>query len=227
MSPSRTSRSETLDPSWSTPTTASLRGTINPVTRTRSEKQALVDFVTMTVALLGVSFSSGCARCSNQYQPPTKTAATTTPSAGLRYSESIIAGSVQYYRRCRSISCLVISDENVALGHSRHPEVRARRASENQRPGPSFLETAALRPSQDDGFEIRGEFRNKRRPALMRDAVAAAELHSAPPPFTWTRWSCSPCSRPGRGGSLPPSGCSGPSAWSCRIRRSRGQRREC
>ena len=60
MSPSRTSRSVTLEPSWSTPTTASRRGTINPVTRTRSEKQALVDFATMTSALLGVSFSSAC-----------------------------------------------------------------------------------------------------------------------------------------------------------------------
>ncbi len=64
---------------------------MNPVTRTKSEKQALVAFVTMTRALLGVSFSSGRGRCSNQYHPPTSAAATTTPNAGLRYSESIIA----------------------------------------------------------------------------------------------------------------------------------------
>src|SRR5258706_1650196 len=68
---------------------------MNPVTRTKSEKQALVAFVTMTRALVGVSFSSGRGRCSNQYHPPTSAAATTTPNAGLRYSESIIAGSIQ------------------------------------------------------------------------------------------------------------------------------------
>src|SRR5450755_3146021 len=68
---------------------------MNPVTRTMSEKQALVDFVTMTSALLGVSLSSGRARCSNQYHPPPRTATATTAIAGLRYSESIIAGSVQ------------------------------------------------------------------------------------------------------------------------------------
>src|SRR5229473_4700974 len=97
MSPSRTSRSETLDPSWSTPTTASLRGTTNPVTRTRSEKQALVDFATMTSALLGVSFSSAWGRFSNQYQTPTSAATNTTAEAGLRYSVSVIAGSIQTY----------------------------------------------------------------------------------------------------------------------------------
>src|ERR1700736_3591474 len=98
ISPSRTKRSVTLDPSWSAPTTASRRGTTNPVTRTRSEKQALVDLVTMTSALLDVSFSSGWGRCSNQYHPPPRATTTTTDRAGLRYSESIIAGSIQFYR---------------------------------------------------------------------------------------------------------------------------------
>ena len=65
------------------------------MTRTRSEKQALVDFVTMTSALLGVSFSSGRERCSNQYHPPISAANTTAPIAGLRYWENIIAGSIQ------------------------------------------------------------------------------------------------------------------------------------
>jgi hypothetical protein len=65
------------------------------VTRTRSEKHALVDFVTMTRALLGVSFSSGRERCSNQYQAPPSIAKTATASAGLKYSESVIAGSIQ------------------------------------------------------------------------------------------------------------------------------------
>src|SRR5664279_5334010 len=97
MSPSRTMRSETFDPSWSTPTTASLRGTTNPVTRTRSEKQALVDFVTMTSALFGVSFSSAWGRFSNQYQTPTSAATQTTAEAGLRYSESVIDRSIQTY----------------------------------------------------------------------------------------------------------------------------------
>src|SRR5258707_2121898 len=99
MSPSRTRTSETLDPSWSTPTTASRRGTMNPVTRTKSEKQALVDFVTTTSALLGVSFSSGCGRCSNQYHAPPRAAKKTTAIAGLRYSERFIAGSIQDLQR--------------------------------------------------------------------------------------------------------------------------------
>src|SRR6267378_187268 len=97
ISPSRTKRSETLEPSWSTPTTASRRGTTNPVTRTRSEKQALVDFATMTSALLGVSFSSAWGRFSNQYQTPTSATTKTTAEAGLRYSLSVIAGSIQTY----------------------------------------------------------------------------------------------------------------------------------
>src|SRR5439155_16029327 len=50
----------------STPTCASRRGTIKPVTRTMSEKQALVDLVTITSAWPGVSFSSARGRCSNQ-----------------------------------------------------------------------------------------------------------------------------------------------------------------
>src|SRR5882724_9736611 len=41
-------------------------------------------------------------------------------------------------------------------------------------------------------------------------------------PFTWMQWPCFPCSRPGRGGSLPPSGGPSPSAWSFRIRPLRG-----
>src|ERR1700730_15855743 len=102
MSPSRTNTSETLEPSWSTPTTASRRGTTKPVTRTRSEKQALVDLVTITSALLGVSFSSGWERCSNQYHPPPRATTNTTDRAGLRYSESIIDGSIQGYRGSRS-----------------------------------------------------------------------------------------------------------------------------
>src|SRR5664279_5833913 len=108
MSPSRTSRSETLDPSWSTPTTASLRGTTNPVTRTRSVKQALVDFATITSALLGVSFSSARGRFSNQYQTPTSAATKTTAETGLIYSVSVIAGSIQTYatKKVRG-SCLL------------------------------------------------------------------------------------------------------------------------
>src|SRR5258708_7555641 len=70
---------------------------MKPVTRTRSEKQALVDLATMTNALLGVSFSSARGRCSNQYQTPTSAATTTTPEAGLIYSVSVIAGSIQTY----------------------------------------------------------------------------------------------------------------------------------
>src|SRR3954470_22350555 len=66
MVPSVTKRSVTLDPSWSATTTASRRGTKKPVTRTRSEKQALVDFVTMTSASLGVSLGSARCRCSNR-----------------------------------------------------------------------------------------------------------------------------------------------------------------
>src|ERR1700733_2448550 len=95
MSPSRTKTSDTLEPSWSTPTTASRRGTINPVPRTMSEKQALVDLVTVTRALLGVSFSSGSGRCSNQYQPPNSATTKSTADAGFTYSESVIAGSIQ------------------------------------------------------------------------------------------------------------------------------------
>src|SRR5258708_19560412 len=72
---------------------------MNPVTRTRSEKQALVAFATMTSALLGVSFSSGRGRCSIQYHPPARATTMTTANAGLRYSESIIAGSIQSYGR--------------------------------------------------------------------------------------------------------------------------------
>ena len=63
---------------------------------------------TMTSAVPGVSFSSGWERCSNQYQPPPRAAKKTTANAGLRYSESIIAGSIQTClrdvmpRRCRA-----------------------------------------------------------------------------------------------------------------------------
>jgi len=67
------------------------------VTRTESEKQAWVDFVTTTSALLDVSFSSGCGRCSNQYHAPPSAAKKTTAIAGLRYSERFIAGSIQTY----------------------------------------------------------------------------------------------------------------------------------
>src|SRR5260370_18690470 len=70
---------------------------MNPVTRNESEKQAWVDFVTTTSALLDVSFSSGCGRCSNQYHAPPSAAKKTTAIAGLRYSERIIAGSIQTY----------------------------------------------------------------------------------------------------------------------------------
>src|ERR1017187_9936148 len=64
-----------------------------------SEKQALVDFATMTRALLEVSFSSTWGRCSIQYHPAPRAATTTTAIAGLRYAESIIAGSIQTYCR--------------------------------------------------------------------------------------------------------------------------------
>jgi hypothetical protein len=58
VSPSLTRTSVTREPSWSTPIWASRRGTMKPVTRTMSEKQALVDLVTITSAWPGVSFSS-------------------------------------------------------------------------------------------------------------------------------------------------------------------------
>src|ERR1700750_608488 len=88
-------RSVTLEPSWSAPTTASRRGTTKPVTRTRSVKQALVDLTTMTCALLVVSFSSGGERRSTQEYPAHRTTTAATASAGLRYAESVIAGSIQ------------------------------------------------------------------------------------------------------------------------------------
>src|SRR5260370_3052497 len=60
-----------------------------------SEKQALVDFVTTTRAVPGVSFTSGWERCSNQYHTPPRAAKKTTASAGFTYSVSVIAGSFQ------------------------------------------------------------------------------------------------------------------------------------
>src|SRR5260370_36577820 len=72
---------------------------MNPVTRTKSEKQALVDFVTTTSALLGVSFSSGCGRCSNQDHAPPRAAKKTTAIAGLRHSGRFIAASIQDLHR--------------------------------------------------------------------------------------------------------------------------------
>src|SRR2546423_12917513 len=60
-----------------------------------SEKQALVDFTTMTSALLGVSFSSCRERVSNQYHPTPSAAKKNAANAGLRYLENIIGGSIQ------------------------------------------------------------------------------------------------------------------------------------
>src|SRR4051812_8975293 len=94
-SPSRTSTSATLNPSCSTPATASRRGTTKPVTRTRSEKQPLAALATITTALLGASTGSERERCSNQYQPPPSAITAIAASAGLRYSESVIAGLIQ------------------------------------------------------------------------------------------------------------------------------------
>ena len=55
LSPSRTNSSDTFEPSPSTPATASRRGTMKPVTRTVSEKQALVALTTCTIAPPGVT----------------------------------------------------------------------------------------------------------------------------------------------------------------------------
>src|SRR5258705_231661 len=66
MSPSRTNKSVTFDPSWSAPTTASRFGTTKPVTLTMSEKQALTVLATMTSACPAVSLASGWERCSNE-----------------------------------------------------------------------------------------------------------------------------------------------------------------
>src|SRR6266404_2403520 len=103
ISPSCTRRSETLEPSWSAPTTASRRGTIKPVTRTMSEKQASVDLVTMTSALPAASFASGRERCSTQYHPAPKAATAIIANTGLRNLKRVIVRSVQsWVVRCLS-----------------------------------------------------------------------------------------------------------------------------
>src|SRR5215210_4782661 len=55
-----------------------------------SEKQALVDFVTITSAVPEVCFSSGRGRCRIQYHAAPKTTNKTTAKAGLRYRDRII-----------------------------------------------------------------------------------------------------------------------------------------
>src|SRR5438105_6996442 len=55
-----------------------------------SEKQALVDFVTITSALPAACFSSGRERCSNQYHAAPNTTNKATAKAGFRYRDSII-----------------------------------------------------------------------------------------------------------------------------------------
>src|ERR1700760_1433699 len=89
-------------------TTASRRGTANPVTRTRSEKQALVDFVTITSALFAVSFSSEWERCSNQYQTAPRTMKTTVASTGLRNRDRFIAGLGVLSRRSVYFEAVVL-----------------------------------------------------------------------------------------------------------------------
>jgi hypothetical protein len=42
--------------------------------------------------------------------------------------------------------------ESARLSQIRHPEARAQRVSKDVQPGPSSFETAALRPSHDDGM---------------------------------------------------------------------------
>src|SRR5436190_24164244 len=55
-----------------------------------SEKQALVDFATITSALPADCFSSGRERCSNQYHAPPNTTNKATAKIGFRYRDSII-----------------------------------------------------------------------------------------------------------------------------------------
>ena len=74
----------------------SRRGRSKPVARIRSEKQALVAFGHDRQRLArGLPSASERERCSNQYQPPPSAITATAASAGLRYSESVIGGSVQ------------------------------------------------------------------------------------------------------------------------------------
>src|SRR3954451_14387407 len=55
-----------------------------------SEKQALVDLVTITSALPADCFSSGRERCSNQYHAAANTTNNATAKIGFRYRDSII-----------------------------------------------------------------------------------------------------------------------------------------
>src|SRR4051812_34900703 len=55
-----------------------------------SEKQALVDLVTITSALPADCFSSGRERCSNQYHAAANTTNKATAKIGFRYRDSII-----------------------------------------------------------------------------------------------------------------------------------------